>query len=154
MQENQSKKIVVARLTAVRDVGVKTIIEVCEDATFSSFYVFYVQQGNRRNTKKLVRSANRNEGLYPWHRAYRMQPGLDVIAKRFEAMPQIKKVTVRILRKRAYRKLLEVAPDVLGMTQVRSQPDPKIMRAGGYPIALPVGYLTIKKRMDIILGRG
>ena len=155
---NKSK--VVARLTAIREVGVKTIIEVCENATFASFFVFYTQQGNRRSTKKMVRSANRNEGLAPWHRVYRMTPGLEVIAEHLRGMKQFKSVTVRIIKKRAYRQLLTAAPDVLGLTKVKRVPDPRLLPKpalrypAAYPVNIPQGYLTIKKRMSILTGRG
>ena len=154
------KKVVVARLTAVREVGVKTIVEVCENATFASFFVFYTQQGNRRSTKTQIRVANRNEGLAPWHRAYRMTPGLDVIAEHLRGMKQFKSVTVRIIRRRAYRQLLSADPDVLGLTKVKSVPDPRLLPKpalrypAAYPVQIPQGYLTIKKRMSIMTGRG
>jgi len=151
-----SKKVVIARLTAIRAVGVRTIIEIHEDATFSSFFNFYSQDGMRYSTKKLIRFANRNEGLAPWHRAYRMTPGLDVLAKRFEAMPQFAKVTIRILKRRAYLNLLEAAPDVLGIVKVNCQPDPRLMPKPvlRYPVRIPEGYTTISKRVSILTGRG
>jgi len=154
------KKVVVARLTAVREVGVRTIIEVYTDASFHSFFQFFTQEGLRRSTKKLVRSSNRNEGLAPWHRAYRMTPGLEVIAEHLRGMKQFKSVTVRIIRRRAYRQLLAAAPDVLGLTKVERVPDPRLLPktalryTAAYPVNIPQGYLTIKKRVSILTGRG
>jgi hypothetical protein len=129
---------------------------VYSDASFHSFFQFFTQEGARRSTKKLVRSANRNEGLAPWHRAYRMTPGLEVIAEHLRGMKQFTSVTVRIIRRRAYRQLLTAAPDVLGLTSAKRLPDPRLMprTAFGIPVHIPEDYLTIKKRMSILTGRG
>jgi len=110
------KPVVVARLTVVRAVGCRTIIEVQEDASFHTFYKFFTQQGNRWSTKRLVRTANRNEGLLPYYQAYRMTPGLEKLAERWQTMPGVSSVKIRILKKRAYRKLLSARPDELGLT--------------------------------------
>ena len=156
MQEPKQKTVVVARLTAIRRVGVRTIIEVCADASFHDFYRYYTQQGSRRSTKTLVRTASRNEGLHPWYRAYYLQPGLDVLATRMIDQKQFVSVKVRVIKKRAYRQLLEAAPDVLGLTKVKQLPDPRIAKlpTPRLPVNLPAGWLTIEKRMNIILGRG
>jgi hypothetical protein len=121
MQSSLSTKplavAVVARLTVTRAVGCKTIIEVYTDATFNSFYRFFTQQGNRRSTKQLVRTANRNEGLLPFHQAYRMTPGLEHLADRWSKQPGVTAVTVRIIKRRAYKRLIQAAPDQLGLTK-------------------------------------
>jgi hypothetical protein len=155
---NKTGKQVVARMTVIREVGVRTIIEIHEDATYSSFYQFFTQIGARRSTKKFIRCANRNEGLRPWYRAWRMEPGLAAIAEHFKTMPNVTSVKIRIIRRRSYRKLLAAAPDALGMARARvaSRIDPRLSptRVLSYPVHIPQGYTTIKKRMDIILGRG
>lgn len=153
MQGN--KKVLVARLTASRGVGVRTIIEVYTDASFHSFFNYFTQDGARYSTKTLIRTANRNEGLSPWHRVYRMLPGLEVLAARMLDMKQFVSVKVRIIKKRAYRQLLNAAPDVLGLTKVKREwfdvPAPRpILR---FPVRIPDSHTTIKRRMDIILGR-
>jgi hypothetical protein len=152
----EGKKEVVARLTVIREVGVRTIIDVYTDATFSNFYNYFVQDGARRSTKKLVRTANRNEGLSPWYKAYRMQPGLAAIAEHLNKMPQFTSVKIRIIKRRAYRKLLTAAPDVLGLVKVNCQPDPRLMPKPvlRYPVRIPEGYTTISKRVSILTGRG
>ena len=118
-----NKKNVVARLTAIREIGVRTIIEVHDDddTTFSTFFHYYTQVGLKRSTKTQIRVANRNDGLHPWYRAYRIQPGLEALAEHWKKMPQITSVRVRIIKKRAYRRLLEAAPDVLGLVKDRAQ---------------------------------
>jgi len=151
--KNKSK--VVARLTAIRQVGYRTIIEVCEDASFHSFYRYYTQQGTRRSTKTPVRTASRNEGLHPWYRAYRITPGLEVLATRMLDQKQFSSVKVRIIKKRDYLKLLEAAPDALGLTKVTRYADPRIaiLPTPRLPVNIPAGWLTIQKRMNIITGR-
>lgn len=146
---------VVARLTAIRKVGTKIIIEVHSDASFGDFYQYFTQDGNRRSTKTRIRQSSRNEGLHPWHRVYRMQPGLEVLATRMLDQKQFVSVKVRILKKRVYRQLLEAAPDVLGLTKVNHSIDPRIktLPTPRIPVHIPDGWLTIEKRMNIILGR-
>jgi len=109
------KPIVTARMTVTRALGNLTIIEVCEDATFSEFYRVYTQIGRRRSTKKLVRTANRNEGLKPFYAAHKLKPGLEALAMQWQGMPNVASVKIRIIKKRTYRKLLTAAPDALGM---------------------------------------
>ena len=116
-----TKNKVVARLTVTREVGCKTIIEVQEDATFSRFYHFYSQEGNRRSTKRPVRAASRNEGI-PAYQVLRIQPGLEQIAQAWRKHPGVTAVTVRIIRKRAYKKLISARPDELGLTKMAPLP--------------------------------
>lgn len=117
LSDQPVKPIVVARLTITRAVGCRTIIEVCEDATFNAFYRIHTQDGNRRSTKRLVRTSNRNEGISSWMPAHRMTPGLELLAARWTSHPGVTAVTVRILRKRAYKRLISASPDVLGLTK-------------------------------------
>jgi hypothetical protein len=125
------KPAVVARLTVTRALGVKTIIEVCEDATFNSYYRFFTQQGNRRSTKKLVRTANRNEGLRPYFQAYRMTPGMEKLAELWQQHPGVTTVTVRIISRRAYKRLITARPNELGLTQTSAQlPRPSFCPSG------------------------
>ncbi len=151
-----TNKKVIARLTAIRAIGVRTIIEVQEDATFVSFYHYFTQDGLKWSTKKFVRTANRNESLLPHYRAYRLQPGLEAIAEHLKTMPQFTSIKIRIIRKRAYRKLLAAAPDALGIVKVKSQPDPRLLPKPvlRFPVRFPDGHLTIKKRFSILMGRG
>ena len=113
LEDTPVKPIVVARLTVTRAVGNITIIEVCEDATFHEFYSFYTQTGRRRSTKRLVRTANRNEYLKPYVRQTHV--GLEAVAAYWLTMPGVASVKIRIIRKRAYRKLLSAAPEKLNV---------------------------------------
>lgn len=131
INDQRVKPAVVARLTVTRTLGAKTIIEVCADATFNSFYRFFTQQGNRRSTKRLVRTANRNEGLRPYFQAYRMTPGLEKLAEFWKQHPGVTTVTVRIIRRRAYKRLITARPDELGLTKTSVQlPRPSFCPSG------------------------
>lgn len=155
MEADMARNKVLARLTVEREVGVKSIIEVHADATFREFYRYYTQDGQRRSTKKLVRAANRNEGLRPYYQAYKMTPGLDVIARQFEKMPHVARVNLRIIRKRAYRKALAAAPDELGplaRTTARL-PENHHWERGTAPIFIPSTITPMKKRFEIVTGR-
>lgn len=116
-----NKSNVVARLTVTRADGRKTIVEVRADASFHAFFHYFKQQGLRRSTKELIRVANRNEGI-PVPSA-REKPGLDLILKRLEAYQgksnPIVSHRTRIMKKRAYKKLLSARPDELGMAKTR-----------------------------------
>jgi hypothetical protein len=112
------KSQVVARMTVTRKLGVRTIIEVHSDSTFQAFYHFYTQQGAKRSTRKFIRTAGRNEGL-PYIGAHRMTPGLEILACRWATMQHVERVQVRILRKRAYRKLINARASDLGQAIVR-----------------------------------
>jgi hypothetical protein len=116
LEDQPVKPLVVARLTVVRALGNVTIIEVHSDATFSCFYHIFTQVGKRRSTKRLVRTASRNEGLLPYYRAYLMVPGLKVLAEHWSRQPGVSSVKIRIIKKRAYRQLLSARPDELGLT--------------------------------------
>lgn len=131
---------VIARMTVTRSLGNLTIIEVREDATFSSFYQVYTQTGKRRSTKRLVRTANRNEGLQPYFQAYRMQPGLEKIAEYWQKRPNVTSVKVRIIKKRLYRKLISARPDELGL--VKTKVNIPIERFS--PLRIPVQLTPIK----------
>jgi hypothetical protein len=114
-----NKSNVVARLTGTREIGNVTIIEVHKDATFHEFYRIYTQVGRRRSTKRLVRTANRNHGLEPWFAAHRMQPGLEVLAAKWRERKGLT-VKLRIIKKRAYRKLINAPADQLGLTVIKN----------------------------------
>ena len=130
---------VVARMTVTRALGAVTIVEVHESASFSEFYRFFTQDGRRRSTKRLVRKANRNEGLTPWG-AHLQQPGLEVLAEAWRKMKNVEKVTVRILKKRMYRQLISANPSELGQVKVNTRfaPEP------GY-LATPAGALQFRQ---------
>jgi len=154
---------VVARLTVMRLNGMRLIIEVRTDASFHSFYQHYEQIGNRWSTKTPVCTSSRNEGLRPWHKACRMEPGLEVLADQFRkrmavscGLSSIVSVKLRIVSRRAYRALLTVAPDVLGMVKAESVPDPRLLPrpALRFPVRIPEGHTTIARKWSILTGRG
>lgn len=138
-KSNHPKSEVIARLTVTRMDGKKTIVEVSADASFHSFYRYFRQEGNRRRTKQLIRTANRNEGI-PLPSA-RELPGLDLILKRLmnyqgESNPIVGH-RMRIIKKRAYRKLLSARPDELGLVKTGSNiPLESWRRAPAIPVQL------------------
>jgi hypothetical protein len=138
---------VIARLTVVRQNGMRTIVEVHADATFHTFFKFYTQQGSKRSTKQVIRSASRNEGLNPIN-AHLQTPGLELIAIRLlrvqaESNPVIS-TRIRYFSKRTYRKMIKCAPEVLGMSTVR----PLFADQPAYtlrPIGIPVSFKQVEK---------
>lgn len=114
LEDRPVKPIVIARLIAFRKNGYRTIVEVWDSSTFASFYKFSVQQGNRRSTRQSLRSGCRNEGTF--HSVV----GLDAIAQKLsiysaQSNPVIQ-IKLQIFKKRAYKRLLSVAPEQLGLT--------------------------------------
>ena len=136
----------IARMTVTRDLGNVTIVEIYDSATFHSFYWYWTQIGRRRSTKRLVRTASRNEGLRPYAAAYRMQPGLEVLAENWKKQPGVKSVKVRIIRKRVYKRLCTMAPDQLGLTRV--YPGFAVRRPS--PVSIPMPSVT---RLPIVTGQ-
>jgi hypothetical protein len=111
--EDAPKPSVVARLTVTRKNGWKTIVEIHSNARFHSFFHYYKQFANKRSTKELIRTASRNEGGL-------RTSGLDAIERKLmfyqnQSNPVIRS-SIRIIRKRTYRKLLSARPDELGLT--------------------------------------
>jgi len=150
MSNSLPKKNVIARMTIrFTDSASRVIVEVQEGATFSSFYTFFRQEGNRRSTKRQVRTANRNEGL-PVVNAHRHEPGLSAIANRLRSFKNnIADVQIRILKKRRYRQLLHTAPDVLGMVKANSFRDLRLMPSARISFVLPVGYVNPVRRREL-----
>jgi hypothetical protein len=105
---------VIARLTLHRADSTRIIVEVHADATFTSFYHIFAQQGNRRSTKRRVRTAGRNEG---------MNLEAIAIAWKMRESPNnpVTDINIRLIRRRVYRRLVGARPDELGLTQCRSR---------------------------------
>lgn len=125
LEEAPVKPIVIARLVVIRQNGTRTIVEIHQDATFSSFYRFYRQEGKRRSTKQLIRQGCRNEGL-PLVGAIRSCSGLDTIAAKLLLWGRESNAVVDtkfyIFKPRIYRRLLSVSPDQLGLTKTSRLP--------------------------------
>jgi hypothetical protein len=123
LSDQPVKPVVVARLTVQRANGIRLIVEVQSDSTFSTFYKFHTQQGARRSTKRFLHNQSRNMGMrvIGYH-----QPGLESVAAQIQkyADPSnpIVKMSIRILQRKAYRKLIGARPDQLGLTQMSSLP--------------------------------
>lgn len=126
MQQNNSgrnkQSSAIARLTVTRKNGWKTIVTVEADATLTSFYKFHRQHGAKRSTKELIRTAGRSEGMtLIGQGAHRQKPGLELILQRLENYGSesnpIINAKLRIIKKRAYKKLISARPDELSMVK-------------------------------------
>ena len=110
LEDAPVKPDVVARLTIERANNTRMIVEIHQDATFSSFFHFFAQTGKRWSTKAHIRTSNRNDA-----------PGLESLAQKLSLSQSpsnpITNTRIKIYRKRAYRKLLSLRPDELGLTQ-------------------------------------
>ncbi len=147
MNEGKKKIKVVARMTIVkRGSSKRLIVEIHEDATFHQFYRWYSQEG--RKHKRFIRGSQRNDGLQ-FARAQNT-PGLDVLAERQQSFNKdIEKVTIKIMQKRIYNRLLNCAPDALGNGMPVATCHNLRPKA---PERLPTTYTTLQKRMNILTG--
>lgn len=148
------KPAILARLTIERKNGARILVEIQSDATFIEFYRLYRQDGRKRSTKALIRTASRNEGLQVIN-AHLHEPGLEKVAVKLSMFQQesnpVVRQTLRIIRKRAYRKLLHMAPDALGLTKV-STTFPTF-RAMPIPVRIPSTFTPIQKKWSILSSR-
>ena len=140
---------VIARLTAERSDGLRIIAEVHEDATFMNFFDWSTQQGRRWSTKKHTRFSSRNDGLSHIN-AHRHTPGLEALKTKLESLTLAKfsKITIRILRKRAYQKLINAAPDALGPLPIVIPYNPIPVTQSPIRVVLP----EPKRRYSIVDG--
>ena len=126
----------------------KLYIEVREGNRFSNFYYAYTATGRGRG--RIVTSA------VPRHRDFAdsLEDAVEKIvkvmqdhAKRNRREIQIH-TTIRIYRKRLYRKLLSMRPDEPGLTHVRPLPDRHIRSNTNQPP--PASDTSFAKRWQII----
>ena len=148
--------IVLARLTASKTDGSKSIIEVHKDSTFHEFYFWYNQIGNSR--KVFLRTSSRIEGIYPHYTAAKTGAGLHLIFIRLQGTKRYNDILIKVFKKKIYRKMVHCAPDdpILGEFPKSSESffDPTLYpweRPIGAGAALPyASYTTLQKRMDIL----
>ena len=134
----------------------KLYIEVREGNQFSNFYYIYTAVGRGRG--RMV-----TPGI-PRHRGFadsledameKIVKAMKTHAKRNRTELQIH-TTVRIYRKRLYRKLLNMRPDELGLTRIKYQPDSRLVRAEPARVQnspIPTTYTPLAKRWQIITNR-
>ena len=117
------KPVVIARLTMIKQDGVRLIVEIEAGCTFNAFYKFYKQTGGRRSTKTLVRKGSRNEGL---DQIGYYHPGLETVAARvakyMDPSNPIVSSKIRIIRRADYARLIAARPDQLGLTKMDRLP--------------------------------
>ena len=106
---------VIARMTVTKTDGKKLIVEVHDDATEYAFYSWYSQDGRKR--KRFVRTSHRTDGAERMAQALRSTPGLDLLSARMKTNMQIADVKIRILLKRAYKRMTTCSAEKLGLTR-------------------------------------
>jgi hypothetical protein len=106
---------VIARLTLTRQDNTKVIVEVHRGARYAIFYHVFMQQGNKRSTKRQVRIGSRAEGR-----------NLEEIAIKWSVRDllnnPITSARIKIYYKREYRRLVSARPDELGLTKTSPLP--------------------------------
>lgn len=159
-----SKSKIAARLTMTKRSGRKTIMEVHEDAGWSTFYSWYEQDGRRK--KVFLRHSDRNNCGNP----YRQEPGLEQVAAKqkeifdnlarhpnpkhaaFWAMQQIVEIRIKVFKKRLYRKLLTCAPDELPGRMVKDlsadRPERMLLWDRSVPMPIRDEDVAMKCRLD------
>jgi hypothetical protein len=122
----------------------KRYIEVREGNRFSNFYYTYTAVGRGRY-RTVTRGTPRHRGFANTLEEA-VQKIIEVIkahAKRNKTELQIH-TTVRVYRKRLYRKLLAMRPDELGLTYVRPLPERHVINP------LPASYAPSAKQVQTI----
>lgn len=126
----------------------KLYIEVREGNRFSNFYYTYTVIGRGRG-RIVTPNIPRHRGF-----ADTIEDAVEKIAKVMKDHARRNRreiqihTTIRIYRKRLYRKLLSMPPDELGFTHVRPLPDRRIQGNANQP--LPASYTPFAKRWQII----
>jgi len=132
----------------------KLYIEVREGNQFSNFYYIYTAVGRGRMVTPGIR---RHRGF-----ADALEDAMEKIVKEMKTHAKRNRTalqihtTVRIYRKRLYRKLLNMRPDELGLTRIRYQPDPRLVRAEparAQNSPIPATYTPLAKRWQIMTNR-
>lgn len=106
---------VIARMTVTKADGKKLIVEVHDDATEQAFYRWYSQDGRKR--KEFIRTSHRTDGADRVAQVLRSTPGLDLLVARMKTYMQITDVKIRIILKRAYKRMTTCSADKLGLTK-------------------------------------
>ena len=133
----------------------KMVIEVKEGNRFSNFYSTYTAIGRGRH-RLLIPGLPRHRGFAD-SLEETVEQIVDVMqahARRRGASLSIR-TTIRIYRKRLYRKLLAMRPDELGLTHVTPFPDPRLIRAELFQIGNSLwspSHTPLSKRWKIITG--
>lgn len=134
----------------------KLYIEVREGNQFSNFYSIYTAVGRGRG--RMV-----TPGI-PRHRGFAdaLEDAMEKIVKAMKTHAKRNRIeiqiqtTVRIYRKRLYRKLLNMRPDELGLTRISYQPNPRLVRAEPARVQngpIPTTYTPLAKRWQIMTNR-
>ena len=131
------------------------VIEVKEGNRFSNFYSTYTAVGRGRH-RLVIPGLPRHRGF-----ADSLEDIVEQIVNVMQAHARRQgaslsvRTTIRIHRKRLYRRLFAMRPDELGLTHVTPLPDPRLMRAGlirvGNSLWSP-SHTPLARRWKIITG--
>ena len=157
MKNGKTQTHVVARMTITfHNSKRRVFVEVHQDASFQKFYTWYSQLG--RENKHQILTTHRGYGIAKHWRQPFETPGLELVGEYYAKMRKdVKDIKIKIFRKREYNRLLNCAPDELtGGLPKAADTERLISQARnarrGLPIRIPIEYLTLQKRMDIITG--
>jgi hypothetical protein len=136
-----------------KDTKTRMVIEVREGNRFSNLYHTYTTYGRGRHYV-VKRGIPRHRGF-----ADSIEDVVEQSVNTMKAHAKRQKeellirTTVRIYRKRLYRKLLNMRPDELGLSHATHRPDRRLVRAElimGKNNPLPLAYTPLSKRWKII----
>jgi len=123
------KGLAARAVITIRNTKTRMVVEVREGNRFSNFYSIYTNYG--RGRRYVTRPG------IPRHRgvADSIEDVVEQIMKAIKAHAKRQQVdlsihtTIRIYRKRLYRKLLQMRPDELGLSHSTPRADPRLVRA-------------------------
>jgi len=148
----------VARLTVTHANGQQTIVEVHDDASFSRFYRWYKRNAGQ-DEKHLMRCSNRIDARDLEQLAENIKRNWKLLSSHKASRGKWKghlvtDTKVVVLDPEQYVHFLDCDPSALpggGMGRsTTSRIDTNAMRPTG--MAIPIGYTTLQRRMDLIYG--
>ncbi len=157
----------VARLTMTRRSGKKLIVEVHEDAGWSTFYHWFEVDVDSKK-KMFLRNSDRNNSCNPLFETPGLEQVAALVTKTFDKLAahpvpkhalywspsQIVDTQIKIYRKRLYKKLLGCAPDQLpggGPVRIQSFESHTLPEPAGN-IRITDEYRRMKERRSRIFG--
>jgi hypothetical protein len=133
-------KDIVARATINTDTGRVLYIEIKRKPSFYTFYTLYNVDGKKKG-KPLMASLAQGK-------ADNLEDAVRKITARWWAgNGRVTSTKVVIFRKKEYRRLLHTDPSELGLTSTQAA---NIPFSPASKARIPLGYITLQQRMDIL----